>query len=70
MAVVDPLTLVAQVGNIALWLQALGGVVVLWIIFQGFGFYYNLRRFKKIAHIQEDMKRMEKKLDKILAKKK
>jgi len=70
MAVVDPLSLVAQVGSIALWLKAIGGIVILWIIFQGFGFYYNLRRFKKIAHIQEHMVRMEKMLDKILAKKK
>ena len=62
--------IVSQVGTLALWLQALGGIVILWIIFQGFGFYYNLRRFKKVESIQEDMKRMEKKLDKLLVKKK
>jgi len=68
--VVDPLSLVAQVGSIALWLKAIGGIVVLWIIFEGFGFYWNFKRFRKMEHIQEDMKRMEKKLDKILSKKK
>jgi hypothetical protein len=67
---VDMLSLVAQVGSIALWLKAIGGIVVLWIIFEGFGFYWNIQRFRKMEHIQEDMKRMERKLNKILDKKK
>lgn len=65
---VDPLSLVSQVGNIVLWLKAIGGIVVLWIIFQAFAFYFNLKRFKKMESIMADMQRMEKKLDKILDK--
>ena len=59
MVAVDPLSLVAQVGSIALWLKAIGGVVVLWIIFQGVGFYFNLKRFKKMEVIMGDMNQKE-----------
>ncbi len=62
--------ILAQVGTIALWLQAIGGIVVLWIIFQGVGFYLNMKRFRKMENILGDMKRMERKLDKIIANKK
>lgn len=66
---IDPLTLVQQVGSIALWLKAIGGIIVLWIIFEGFGFFWNLKRFKELRNIRGDMERMERKLDKILSKK-
>lgn len=55
-----------DVGQIGLWLQALGVVVVLWIIFQVIAFWYNRKRMKEIYAIKKDMRRLEGKIDKIL----
>jgi purine-cytosine permease-like protein len=62
-------TVIVALGKIGLWIQALGIVVVLWIIFQLINFFINRRRMKEIYTIKDDMKRMENKLDKLLKKK-
>ena len=62
--------LVIQLGRIGLWLSAVGAIVILWLIFQITNFFINRKRMKAIYHIKIDMKRMEDKLDKLLAKKK
>jgi len=61
-------TIIVTLGKIGLWIQALGIVVVLWIIFQLFNFFINRRRMKEIYTIKEDMRRMENKLDRLLKK--
>jgi purine-cytosine permease-like protein len=68
MVVEEVAALLIQMGNIALWLQALGGIIVLWLIFQIVNFFINRKRMKEIYTIKEDMKRMEGKLDRLLRK--
>lgn len=66
MAINDLGGLILEVGRIASWLQALGIVVALWIIFQAVSLWINLRRFRQVMKIKSDMDRIEGKLDKIL----
>ena len=65
---VNPTDIIGAVGQIALWLQAIGIVVVLWIVFQIVNFFINRKRMKEIYAIKEDMRRMEGKLDRLLKK--
>ena len=59
----------SRIGQIGLWLQALGVVVVLWIIFEIIALTYHRKRMKEIYKIKEDMGRIEGKIDRILEKK-
>lgn len=61
--------LITEIGQIALWLQALGVMVILWIIFQGASLWYESRRFKQVLEIRKDMARIENKINRILSKK-
>lgn len=61
-----PVGLIGEIGQIALWLQAVGVVVVLWIVFQIVILYFNHKRMKEVYQIKEDMKRIERKIDNIL----
>jgi biopolymer transport protein ExbB/TolQ len=63
-------SLVSEVGKIGLWLQALGLVVILWVIFQIIALVMNRKRMREVYRIKEDMKRIESKIDNILASKK
>ena len=65
-----PIGLISEIGQIGHWLQAVGLVVILTIIFEAFAFYFNRKRLKEIAVIKSDMKRIEGKIDRILNKKK
>ena len=58
--------LIAEIGSVGLWLQALGVVVVLTIIFDVIAFIFNRRRMMEIYTIKKDMTRIERKVDKIL----
>ena len=58
--------LLQQVGQIGLWLQTLGLIVILWIIFQIVSFFINRERMKEVLAIKQDMDRIEKKIDSIL----
>ncbi len=64
--IVDVITALGQVG---LWLQTIGAIVILWIIFQIIAWKYNRKRMKEVYAIKDDMKRIEKKIDRILQKK-
>ena len=55
--------LVLQVGQIGLWVQAVGLVVVLWIIVETITLYYNRKRRLLLIDINERLKRIERKLD-------
>ena len=63
-------SLVSEVGKIGLWLQALGLVVILWVIFKIIALVMNRKRMREVYRIKEDMKRIESKIDNILASKK
>jgi len=63
------LNLLSQLGYVALWLQALGIILIVWLIVQIAGFYYNWKRMKEVLQIKEDMKRIEGKINRILGKK-
>ena len=64
------ISLLGKLGYVALWLQALGIILIVWLVIQLIGFYYNWKRMKEVYKIKEDMIRIEGKIDKILDKKK
>ncbi|MBI3333923.1 hypothetical protein HYZ97_00335 [Candidatus Pacearchaeota archaeon] len=57
-----------SLGEIALWLQAVGAIIIVWIIFQSISFYYNRKRMQEVYEIKKDMVRIERKIDNILKK--
>jgi len=59
---------VVQLGQIGLWVQAVGLVVILWIIVEAVTLYYNRRRRLLLMDIDERLKRVEKKIDMIKRK--
>jgi hypothetical protein len=61
----DPTSLFLELGKIGLWIQAIGLVVIIWIIVQGVTLFFNRRRRKAIYAIKEDLERIEKKIDRI-----
>lgn len=60
--------LIHQVGRIGLWLQALGIIVILWIIFQVVTLIINRKRNKEIYLLKDNIARIEKKIDSLAAK--
>ena len=60
------LDVVSKLGSIGLWLQAVGVVIIVWLLFQIIIWWINHRRLKEIYTIKDDMKRIEEKIDKIL----
>lgn len=58
--------LITEIGQIALWLQAIGIMVILWIVFQAASVWYEAKRMKELLKIKKDMIRIEKKIDKVL----
>jgi biopolymer transport protein ExbB/TolQ len=62
-----PLDLLVKLGHLGSWLQAIGIIVVLWIIFQLISLAINRKRMKEIYKIKSDMIRIERKIDKIIA---
>lgn len=65
-----PIEIINEIGKIGRWLEALGLIIILWIIFQIVSLVINRKRMKEIYIIKKDMKRIEGKIDKILNKKK
>ncbi len=60
MAVIEEV--IIQLGSIGLWIQAVGLVVILWIIIEAITMYYNRKRRLLLIDIDERLKRIEKKL--------
>ena len=60
MAVIEDIVL--QLGMMGLWIQAVGLVVVLWIIFQAITMYFNRKRRLLLMEINDRLKNVEKKL--------
>ena len=61
-----PAELVLDLGRIGLWIQAVGLIVILWIIFQAITMYFNRKRRKTLYKIRDDLKRIERKIDRLL----
>ncbi len=60
--------LITQLGSIGKWIQAVGIVVILWLIFEIIILINNRIRRKQLYEIEEHLKGIEKKLDKVLKK--
>ena len=61
--------LIKEIGQIALWLQAVGVLIIIWMIFMFVNFIINRKRMKEIYHIKSEMDKMDKKLDLLLKRK-
>ena len=60
--------LVKDLGQIAIWLQAFGIILILWMIFNIVSFIMNIKKKKILKNIRNDLKRLEKKIDKLSKK--
>lgn len=66
MAVIEDVVL--QLGRIGLWIQAVGLVVVIWIIVQAITLYFNRKRRFLLRDIDERLKRIENRINQIVKK--
>ena len=69
MAIEDIGIIILEVGKIANWLKAVGILLIFWIIFDVINLWMNRKKRKAIYRIEEDLKRVEKKVDRLLSKK-
>lgn len=60
--------LVSELGQIGLWLKAVGILFVLWLIFQIFSFFNSRIMRKRLGRIHRRMKSIEDKVDLVLKK--
>lgn len=60
--------LIIEIGKIGLWLQALGILAFIWFISIIIGLIVNRKKRKEIYAIRNDLKRIEKKIDKLSKK--
>jgi biopolymer transport protein ExbB/TolQ len=54
-----------EVTGVLRWLQALGVLLLGYVIFEIITFYINIKRYRELMKIKDDMKRIEKKIDKL-----
>jgi len=67
---VDTITdLTLELGKIGKWIQAIGLVIILWLIFQIIILINNRIRRKRLYTMEQRLERIEKKLDNALKKK-
>ncbi len=65
----DPLAeVVLSLGRIALFLQAIGVIVFLWIVYHIVALYFNRKRRLHLESIENKVARIERKVDKISKK--
>lgn len=60
---------VIEIGKIGLWLQAIGVLILLWLIFQAISIASNTIKRKKLTAIESRLSVIEKKLNQALRKK-
>ncbi len=65
---VDIENIVLKLGQIGLWIQAVGFVVVLWIIIEAITLFYNRKKRLLLIDIDERLKRIESKINKFYKK--
>ena len=61
--------LLMEVGNLALWLQTLGIIIVLWIAFEITFLVLMVKRRKTLKNIQDRLIKIERKLNKLVKEK-
>jgi uncharacterized membrane protein YciS (DUF1049 family) len=61
--------IVVELGQIGLWIQGIGLLVLAWIVFWIITLIMNRKKRKTLYRIEADLKRVEKKLDKVLKEK-
>lgn len=55
----------SALGSLGRWLQAIGAVIILWIVFHAIAWFLNRKRLKELYKIKDDIVRIESKIDKI-----
>ena len=60
-----PVDIILELGKLGRWIQAVGLIVIIWIIFQIVNYYFNRKRMRAIEGFQKDINRIEKKIDKL-----
>ena len=64
-----PADIIIELGKLGRWIQAVGLVIILWLVFQIIVMINNIIKRKKLYSIEERLNNIEKKLDIILKKK-
>ncbi len=57
--------IVLALGQVGLWIQAVGILVIIWLVVQFITMYFNRRRRLLLEEINQRLKRVESKLNKI-----
>ena len=70
MAIENLVDVALELGRIGIWIQAIGLVVILWMIFEIIFLINNRIKRKKLYAIEDRLERIEKKIDNIIRKKK
>jgi len=60
--------LIIELGKLGKWLQALGIIILLWLIFQIVSLIIRIKKNKKLKDIQHRLSNLERKIDKVLKK--
>lgn len=61
-----PTDIILELGRVGKWIQAVGLVIILWLIFQIIMAINNRIKRKKLYEIEARLEKIEKKLDKAL----
>lgn len=61
--------LVQEIGQIGTWIQAIGLVIILWLIFEVILLINNRIKRKQLYKIENKLQTLENKIDKLLKKK-
>ncbi len=64
------LSVIGEMGQVMLWLQAVGVILIAWLAIQVFILIKDKKKRKTLYQIQEDLEKIDKKIDKLLKKKK
>ena len=62
--------IITELGRIGLWIQAVGLVVILWIIIEAITIFFNRKRRLLLESIEKRLLRVEHKIDQIAKNKK
>ena len=65
-----PADIILELGRIGAWIQAVGIVAILWLVFEIIILINNRIRRKQLYKIEDSLNNIEKKLDSIIKKKK
>jgi hypothetical protein len=57
--------ILVELGSVGLWLQAIGAIILVWIIFQIVSWILNHKRLKRLDRLEKKIENVDKKLDKI-----